>query len=118
LFSALPSNYETLGTNEYIGMLHTQVSSSASNNNLQLTFAQDSYYCTYFATHSSSWRLWLSDPLRQQLMVSQTEVSVDNKPGRKMNASDSQREMMIIDLPPGGGSHNWTLIPATHGNNP
>ena len=109
LFAALPSNYKTLGTNEYIGMLHTQVSSSAGNNNLQLTFDQDSHYCTYFATHPSSWQLWLSEPLRQQLMVSHTEVSVDNKPARKMNASESQPEMMIIDLPPGVGSHNWGI---------
>ncbi|MGA8153739.1 MAG: hypothetical protein WB952_22510 [Terriglobales bacterium] len=108
LFAALPTSYKTIGTNQYIGILHTQISSSPDSQGLQFTFALDSHYCAYFVNHSSSWQLWLSDPLREQLATSDRKVLIDDKAvGTK--AADLNREILIIDLPPGLGTHSWKL---------
>jgi hypothetical protein len=108
LFAALPANYHTLGTNQYIAIIHTQISSSSGGDGLQLAFTQDNHYCSYFANHPSSWQLWLSDPLREQLAASHLEVSIDNKVAR-ITAADFRQETLTIDLPPGVGSHTWKL---------
>jgi hypothetical protein len=107
LFAVLSANYHTLGTNQYIGILHTQIS-SADSEDFQLTFAQDSHYCAYFANHPSSWRLWLSDPLREQLSALHLQVSIDDKPA-SIGAADLSRETQTIDLPAGLGTHSWKL---------
>jgi len=117
LFAALPSNYQTLGTNQYIGIIHTQINRSFDGDGLQLIFTQDSHYCAYFATHSSSWRLWLSDPLREQFAASHPEVSIDDKPA-KITAADFNHETVTIDLPPGLGTHSWKLKAAKNGKEP
>ena len=108
LFEALPANYQTLGTNQYIGIVHTQIDSSSDGNGLQLTFTQDSHYCAYFASHPSSWQLWLSDPLSVQWAASHLEASIDGKP-TEIRAADLAHETLTIDLPPGLGSHSWKL---------
>lgn len=108
LFAALPSNYQTLGTNQYIGIIHTQINSSPEREGLHFTFAQDSHYCAYFANHPSSWRLWLSDPLREQLAASHPAVSIDDKPV-SLREADFKSETLTIDLPPGLGTHSWKL---------
>jgi hypothetical protein len=108
LFATLPANYHTLGTNQYIAILHTQISSSSRSDGMQLAFTQDSPYCAYFANHSSSWQLWLADPLREQLAVSHLKVSIDGNPA-KITAADFQRETLTIDFPPEVGSHTWKL---------
>lgn len=118
LFAALPTSYRTLGTNQYIGILHTQISSSADGGTLQLTFTQDNHYCAYFATHPSSWRLWLSDPLRKQLASSQLEASVDNKLSPMLRTANFQQETITIELPPGVGTHTWRLGPVRNGKQP
>ena len=117
LFAALPTDYQTLGTNQYIGIIHTQVNSSPDSDGLQLTFTQDSHYCAYFASHPSSWRLWLSDPLREQLAASHLEVSIDDKP-TKVRASDFHQETLTIDIPPGLGTHAWKLEAAKNSKEP
>ncbi len=108
LFAALPASYKTLGTNQYIGILHTRINSSTDSAGVQLTFALDSHYCAYFAHHPSSWQLWLSDPLREQLVASHPEVSVDGKP-LETRTADFAHESLTIELPPGVGSHTWKL---------
>jgi hypothetical protein len=108
LFAVLPAHYQTLGTNQYVGIVHTQIESASDDNGLQLKFTEDSHYCGYFANHPSSWQLWLSDPLREQFAVSQIEASTDDKP-TEINAADFVRETLTIDLPPGLGSHTWRL---------
>jgi hypothetical protein len=108
LFAALPSNYQTLGTNQYIGIIHTQVSSFSNGDGFELTFTQDSHYCAYFVNHPSSWRLWLSDPLREQLKASHLEVSIDDKP-TKIGAAAFDHEALTIDLPTGLGTHVWNI---------
>ena len=113
LFAALPATYTTLGTNQYIGILHTRINSFTDGAALQLTFALDSHYCTYFASHPSSWRLWLSDPLIQQMAASHGETSIDDKP-TKIQAEDFAHESMTIDLPPGLGPHSWKLATKNH----
>lgn len=108
LFAALPTNYQTLGTNQYVGIVHTQIDSSSDGSGFQLTFAVDSHYCAYFVNHPSSWQLWLSDPLREQFAVLHLEASTDGKP-TEIKAADFAHETLTIDLPPGLGSHTWRL---------
>jgi len=108
LFAALPANYQTLGSNQYVGIVHTQIDSSSDGNGLQLTFTQDSHYCAYFANHPSSWQLWISDTLREQLAASHLEASIDGRPA-EIRAADFAHETLTIDLPPGLGSHTWKL---------
>ena len=117
LFAALPSDYRTLGTNQYVGILHTRINSSADGNGLRLTFVQDPHYCAYFASHPSSWQLWLSDPLKEHLSSSHLELSIDDKPV-KISASDLHRESLTIDLPSGSGSHTWNLEAAKGSTGP
>jgi hypothetical protein len=108
LFAALPANYQTLGTNEYIGIIHTQIDSSTDSTGLQLTFTRDAHYCAYFASHPSPWRLWLSDPLRKQLTASNLRVLIDDQP-KEIRPADLAGETLSIDLPPGLGTHSWRL---------
>jgi len=117
LFAALPANYQTLGTNQYIGIIHTQINSSTDSDGFQLTFTQDNHYCAYFASHPSSWRLWLSDPLRKQLVASHLEVLIEDKP-ITIEAADFDHETLTIDLPPGLGTHSWKLRIATNRQQP
>lgn len=115
LFAALPATYRTLGSNQYIGILHTRISSSFDKTGWNLSFFQDSHYCDYFANHSSSWRLWLSDPVRQWLASSQLELSVDGRSPRPLGASASRATSIVIELPAGTGTHTWRLESASRG---
>ena len=108
LFAALPATYKTLGTNQYIGIVHTQIDFLSDGSGMQLAFAQDSHYCAYFSNHPSSWLLWLSDPLREYLGASHLEASIDGKP-TNLKPQDFAKETLEIDLPPGLGSHTWKL---------
>jgi hypothetical protein len=116
LFAALPANYETLGTNQYIGIMHTQINST-DGDGMEFIFTQDSHCCAYFASHPSSWRLWLSDPLRQQLAAAHLEVSIDDKP-TKIRAADFDHETLTIDLPSGLEIHAWKLEAAKNSKEP
>lgn len=115
LFAALPAYYRTLGTNQYVGILHTRINSSVDGNGLQLIFEQDPHYCVYFTSHPSSWQLWLSDPLREHLSSSHLELSIDDKPV-KISAADLHQETLTIDLPSGSGTHTWKLEATTNKN--
>jgi hypothetical protein len=108
LFAALPAGYHTMGTNQYIAILHTQINSTAGDNGLQLTFVLDQRNSVYFAKHPSSWQLWLSDPLRAHLTSSHPEIVIDGKP-TQIPAADLNQETMTIDLPSGLESHTWSL---------
>jgi hypothetical protein len=107
LFAGLPAGYQTLGTNHYVAIVHTQIDSSSETYGMQLTFIEDSHYCAYFATHPSSWQLWLSDPLREQFAASR-RAWIDDK-SKPITAADFSREALTIDLPPGLGPHTWKL---------
>ena len=117
LFATLPPNYHTLDTNQYIAILHTQITSGSGSDGMQLTFTQDTPYCAYFAKHPSSWRMWISDPLRKQLAAAHLGVSIDGNPA-KITAADFQHETLTIDLPPGVGSHTWKLETAKNNKQP
>jgi len=109
LFAALPPNTETLSLNKYIGILHSQVDSSGVDGWL-LTFQFDEPYCAYFDNHSSSWRLWLSDPLREKLAVNKDlTIRVDHSAPTKVKAADFLQESLVIDVPAGLGTHVWKL---------
>ena len=68
-FQALPPGLETMSMNQYVGFLHASIRSMA-NEDWELTFQYDQPYCAYFASHSSSWQLWLADALRERLTAS------------------------------------------------
>ncbi len=110
LFAALPVGYHTMGTNQYIGILHTKIDSSADEGLWQLTFDQDAYYCDYFAKHPSSWRLWLSDEFRKQFTASHLEISVDDQTATT-RTPDFHGETLTIDFPAGSRTHTWQLKP-------
>ena len=82
LFAALRDDYRTISTNQYIGILHTQVRSSRVAKFMQVSFALDDKYCAYFATHSSNWKLLVSDPLRKELTSGTLQLAID---GQKSN---------------------------------
>jgi hypothetical protein len=117
LFAAFPSNYHTFGTNQYIAILHTQITSAKENGGFQLIFTQDSHYCTYFQSHPSSWQLWLSDPLREQLAASSLRLSIDGT-STHTEPPDFHREAVTIDLPPGLGARAWKLEALTNTKEP
>jgi hypothetical protein len=111
LFAALPAGYHTMGTNEYIGILHTQVDGAADDHAWQLTFTPDNHYSVYFANHPSSWQLWLSDPLRDKFGHSRLALSIDGQ-NSKTRSVDVQHESLTIDVPPGLRTHTWRLAPS------
>ena len=96
--------------------MHTQINST-DGDGMEFIFTQDSHYCAYFSSHPSSWRLWLADPLRQQLAAAHLEVSIDGKPTR-IRAADFDHETLTIDLPSGLEIHAWKLEAAKHSKEP
>lgn len=112
LFSSLPAGYETMSASEYLGLLHTRVESS-NTEGFELTFNFDEDYCSYFARHPSSWRLWLSDSWLERIKaLGQVAISVDGHAPAKLKASDFLREPVVLEIPAGLGPHTWKLEPA------
>ncbi len=111
LFALLSPATTTLSVNEYIGYLHARIESAPAGD-LQFTFNFDEPYCAYFDKHASSWRVWLSDPLREKLEATRNfEVSVDGETPTKVKATDLLRDTLTIDVPAGLGSRVWRLSP-------
>ena len=109
LLAALPAGYETVSTNQYVGFLHARIE-SAANDGWQLKFLFDEPYCAYFGSHPSSWRVWLSDPIREKLrFLQRLVITVDGKTLSTVNASDLPHENLTIDIPAGLGEHIWRL---------
>lgn len=107
---ALPTGYKTIGTNHYIGILHTRITSAVTNTEWKLTFDYENPYCAFFAKHPSSWRLWLSDPLRERLeKLSSLQLTIDKESARIIRPEDLSRQPLVINIPSGGGSHVWKL---------
>lgn len=117
LFAALPAGTRTLATNQYVGILHTRIASSTNGNGWQIAFTQSGPSCAWFAKHPSAWRAWLSDSLREKLVASRPEISVDGK-RVQFSAADLQRETFVIDLPAGTGTHTWRLETRSNTNTP
>ncbi len=112
LFAALPARLETLSLNEYIGTLHARIGSS-DETAWQLNFNFDEPYCAYFGSHSSSWKLWLSDAVREEMAsMEYLKVSVDGKKPSTVRFADFLRDSLVIELPAGLGRHVWKLSPA------
>lgn len=107
LFSVLPPRSQTLDENKYIGLLHTWIGAVQDGGGFQIRFNMDHHYCAYFANHGSSWRLWLSDPLREQLAAAHPRLSVDTQSPTQAQAGEFLHESMVIDLPAGLGTHVW-----------
>jgi len=109
LLAALPAGYETISTNQYVGFLHSRIESTATDG-WQLAFLYDEPYCAYFASHPSSWRVWLSDPVRERLRsLHSLVIAVDGKTVSTANAADLIDESLTIDIPAGLGQHVWEL---------
>ncbi len=108
-FSALPAGTKTMSMNQYVAILHTDITSSASNLDWQLTFNFDPHYCAYFATHPSSWRLWLSDAVLERLKKTPgVSISVDNQAVPHTIDVEAQ-QTLVINLPAGLGERVWSL---------
>jgi hypothetical protein len=113
LFASFPEGLQTLSINQYIGVLHTQIDAGAAELP-GLTFNYDPYYCTFFGSHRSSWRLWLADPLREKLRsLPNLAVLVDGAAAGKLAPSEFTQESITINLPQGTGKHTWALASAT-----
>jgi hypothetical protein len=109
LLAALPAGYETVSTNRYVAFLHARIEFGA-NDGLQFRFGFDNHYCAYFDSYPSSWRVWLSDPMRERLRSLQSWViTVDGKGLSTVNTSDLLPESLTINIPAGLGEHIWTL---------
>ena len=78
-FQALPGNTKVIGMNQYVATLHAGIESAAEG--FELGFQYDEPYCTYFKSHSSSWKLLLADPLSDQIKraVSENAASLGFK---------------------------------------
>jgi len=109
LFTALPAGYQTISTNQYVGFLHTRIESS-NEDGWQLKFLFDEQYCPYFTAHSSGWRVWMSDPWRDELKsLPEPVMTLDGKPVAGANISDLSRGYLTFDVPAGLGEHVWKL---------
>lgn len=109
LFAALPPGYGTVSANQYVGFLHARIDSVVSDG-WQLNFFFGEPYGAYFGSHPSSWRVWLSDPLREALSaLGSSVITMDGKTLNTVNASDFLRQSLTIDVPTGLGNHVWTL---------
>ena len=111
LFDALPPDYKTVSANQLIGYEHAQVD-SASADGWAVLFGYDESYCQYFRNHGSSWSIWLSDSLQENLQsLHNLVVSIEGKQRATLSTTDFVRESLKIDLPPGLGSLKWNLRP-------
>jgi hypothetical protein len=109
LFAALPADYKTVSANQYVAFLHAHIE-SAANEGWRLKFLFAEPYCAYFGSHPSSWRVWFSDPLREELRSLQNPViTVDGKTLGTFNASDLLHENLPIAIPAGLGEHVWAV---------
>jgi hypothetical protein len=115
LFASLPEGLQTLSINRYIGILHTQIDAGGADS-ARLTFRYDPYYCAFFGSHPSGWRLWLADPLKEKLQsLTNLSVLLDGAPAGKLIRADFSQESIHIKVPEGLGRHTWELVlPSVH----
>lgn len=108
--TSIPTEVGFVSMNQYIGILHTQI--DADDQGFQLRFIFDDHYCPYFATHASSWRLILADPLLEQIKNMSTPMAaVDKHPATRLNAERIGSDGVSIEIPAGIGTHTWKLNP-------
>jgi len=113
LLDTLPAGYKTISANNYVGILHAQVVSSTTDTEWQLTFDYENPYCTFFEKHPSSWRLWLSDPIREELQrLPSLRLTTDNDSKTSMQSADLSRQPLVISIPMGRNKHAWKLTVA------
>ena len=107
-FNALPKDAVTLSMNQYVGILHAQVTSASEG--IEFGFQYEEPYGAYFRNHLSSWRLLLSDPLIDKIHQSTTaNMIVDGRMAGLINTSPLTERPMLIQLPAGAGTHSWKL---------
>src|SRR6185503_14277795 len=107
--ASIPAEVGFVSMNQYIGILHTHIEAPADQG-LQLRFNFDDHYCPYFATHASSWRLILADPLLEQIKSMSTPMAaVDNHTATRLNAERLGSDGLSIEIPAGTGTHTWKL---------
>jgi hypothetical protein len=107
---ALPAGYNPISANQYIGILHTQIASSSTDTEWQLIFDYADPYCAFFQKEPSSWRLWLSDPLREKLeSLHNIRLGTDKEPAKSIRPEDFSLQPFVIHIPAGLGSHIWKL---------
>jgi hypothetical protein len=107
-FNALPKDTMTLSMNQYVGILHAQVTSASEG--IELDFRYEEPYGAYFRNHPSSWRLLLADPLVDKIKQSATaNMIVDGRVAGPLNTSQVTERPVLIQLLAGTGTHSWKL---------
>ncbi|MFB3826278.1 MAG: hypothetical protein ACE15B_05890 [Bryobacteraceae bacterium] len=89
LLTSLGPGVRYLTANEYSGYLHARAERDAGSGAIALEY--DGHYCRYFADHTSTWVLHLSDETRQ--------------------ASGSAPERRTVEIPKGTGRHLVPVLP-------
>ncbi len=83
LLTDLGPGIRFLSANEYAGYLHARAGSAPQPGVLTLDY--DEHYCRYFANHTSTWVLHLSDETRRELKTSVPEkrsITIPARTGR------------------------------------
>lgn len=107
---ALPAGYKPISANQYIGIVHSQIESSSTGTEWQLIFDYENPYCAFFEKQPSSWRLWLSDSLRERLAnLPSIKLGIDKEAAKTIRPEDLSRQPFVIDIPAGLGRHVWKL---------
>ena len=107
---ALPAGYQPISANQYIGILHTQIVTSSTGTEWRLNFDYEDPYCVFFEKHPSSWRLWLSDPVRDELQNHRgMKLEIDKGSAKSIPAEDLSHQPLVIHVPAGLGRHVWKL---------
>jgi len=97
-----------LSKDEFIGYMHA---SPAILNPLTFTFNYDPHYCKYFANHTSTWTLELTDTLLSQLRsIGRVNVMTDGNT-TTVDSSTYFNATMTLNVPHGTGIHAIQFSP-------
>jgi len=93
-----------MSDNEFVAYLHAKPGASPST--LGFTFEYDDHYCKYFATHSSTWTLQLSDAMLAKFRdLGKIDITVDGAYHSTVNAYTYFNETQNLIIHQGVGTH-------------
>ena len=91
-----------LSQDEFIGYMHAN---PAAANTLNFTFDYDPHYCKYFANHTSTWTLQLTDTLLSKLKsLGQVDITTDGNT-ITVDSSTYFNTTITLNVPPGTCTH-------------
>jgi hypothetical protein len=102
-----------LSQDEFVGYLHAKPSASSSS--ITFSFQYDDHYCKYFGNHDSTWTLHVSDDLLAKLTsLGKIDIMIDGAYNATVNASEYFKEIQVLTVPKGDGTHTIQFIATTH----